>query len=155
MLDQFSSGSLYNQLWRAEGRKGTQNNKCKENWNSPREKISQLKLSLVLMKQQIATTDYKVLTAWKTQGGHSTAGRTEMRRRHSMKDNHTLTLFLKGLESWVEQAHKDPELLKNQPTQTTHNLSTTARPLKSQSGGMTTLPVITLGTDIKVSKWLP
>lgn len=113
MPDQFSSGSLYNQLWRTKGER-EHRAKCEKNWNSPREKISQLKLSLVLMKHtRIATTDYKVLTAWKTQGGHSTAGRTEVRGRHWMKDSRRFTPFLKWLESWVKQAHKDPELLKN------------------------------------------
>lgn len=52
------------------------------------------------------------------------------------------------------KADKESEIIKNKQTKTTHNLSTDVRPLKSQPWGKNSLPVITLGTDNKVSKWL-
>lgn len=101
----------------------------------------------------IAATDYKILTARITQGGpqHSRQNRNE---RHTLKEWESQVHILLKVSGGSSKAGKDPELLKNKETQSTHNLSTDARPLKSQFWGMTSLPVTTLGTDNKVSKRL-
>lgn len=76
-----------------------------------------------------------------------------MRGRRWKNENHRFIFYLKWVEGLVKQA-KTERLLRNKQTQSTHNLSTDARPLKSQFRGMTSLPVTTLGTDNKVSKRL-
>lgn len=48
----------------------------------------------------------------------------------------------------VKGANEEPEIIKNKQTETTHNLTTDVRPLKSQSWENSLL-VITLGIDNK------
>lgn len=69
--------------------------------------------------------------------------------RHWKNENPWFTFYLKWLEVPGKQANKEPDIIENkQKPPITYSL------LKSQLWGKNRLPVITLGTDNKVSKWL-